>query len=85
MKLRIRLFAQLREAAGTEVLELQAPETMDVHGLLEILRDEQPGLAALLVDGASEFRVAVNLEIAPRDRPLRDGDEVALIPPVGGG
>lgn len=85
MKLLVRLFAQLREAAGSELLELSAPRTVDVEGLLEILRDEQPGLAALLADGAFEFRVAVNLEIAPRDRPLRDGDEVALIPPVGGG
>ena len=35
--------------------------------------------------GASEFAVACNEEYSDVDRPVGDGDVIALIPPVGGG
>jgi MoaE-MoaD fusion protein len=70
----VRLFAGLRERAGTARLELDGVERVgDVWGRLAI-GEEPPGLL-----------YAVNREYAERDRPLRDGDEVALIPPVSGG
>jgi len=34
---------------------------------------------------ASRLRVALDEEFAPLDAPLREGCEVALIPPVAGG
>jgi molybdopterin synthase catalytic subunit len=73
---RIRLFAALRERAGAGERELELPagaRVGDVWSRLE-LGDEPAGLA-----------YAVNREYADRDRPLEDGDEVALIPPVSGG
>jgi molybdopterin synthase catalytic subunit/molybdopterin converting factor small subunit len=76
MRIRVRLFAGLRERAGTGWRELDVPETArarDVWPALE-LGEEPPGLA-----------YAVNRAYADRDRPLEDGDEVALIPPVSGG
>src|SRR5918992_1476110 len=72
----VKLFAALRERAGTAErrLDLDAGSTAgDVWSALE-LGDEPAGLL-----------YAVNREYAERDRPLADGDEVALIPPVSGG
>ncbi len=69
----VRLFAGLRERAGWSRREVDASSVAEVWPLLE-LGDEPPGLL-----------YAVNREYAPRDRELRDGDEVALIPPVSGG
>jgi molybdopterin synthase catalytic subunit len=76
MRVMIRLFAGLREQAGIGRRELELPDgatTADVWPALE-LGDEPSGLL-----------YAVNRAYADPDRPLADGDEVALIPPVSGG
>lgn len=72
----IRLFAGLRERAGTGKLELEldaATTVADVWPALG-LGDEPVGLL-----------YAVNRAYVDRTQELHDGDEVALIPPVSGG
>ena len=74
MRIRVRLFAGLRERAGWSERELDDVGTVgDVWPALQ-LGAEPNGLL-----------YAVNRDYAPRDRRLADGDEVALIPPVSGG
>ena len=73
MTVHVRLFAGLRERAGWARREIDARTVADVWPALG-LGDEPAGLL-----------YAVNREYAERDRELRDGDEVALIPPVSGG
>ena len=76
MQVVVKLFAALRERAGTgeRRVELADGATAgDVWSALA-LGDEPPGLL-----------YAVNKEYADRSRPLAEGDEVALIPPVSGG
>jgi molybdopterin synthase catalytic subunit len=71
---RVRLFAGLRERAGWSVRELDGVDRVaDVWPALD-LGTEPEGLL-----------YAVNKEYAGPDRPLANGDEVALIPPVSGG
>ena len=70
----VRLFAGLRERAGWSRRELDGlARVADVWPALD-LGEEPDGL-----------RYAVNREFVDRDWELRDGDEVALIPPVSGG
>jgi len=69
----VRLFAGLRERAGWSSREVEAARVADVWPALG-LGEEPEGLL-----------YAVNREYAERERELRDGDEVALIPPVSGG
>jgi molybdopterin synthase catalytic subunit/molybdopterin converting factor small subunit len=72
----VKLFAGLRERAGSSERELELPEgarVADVWAPLD-LGEEPEGLL-----------YAVNKEYAPAARRLDDGDEVALIPPVSGG
>jgi molybdopterin synthase catalytic subunit/molybdopterin converting factor small subunit len=74
MRVHVKLFAGLRERAGWSERELEGVDRVtDVWSALD-LGDEPEGLL-----------YAVNKEYAGRDRPLTDGDEVALIPPVSGG
>lgn len=73
MSVRVRLFAGLRERAGWSAREVDAKTVADVWRTLE-LGDEPDGLL-----------YAVNKQYATRDLELKDGDEVALIPPVSGG
>jgi len=72
----VRLFAALRERAGTEEIELQLPDDARVGDALEQLGDLVGNVPVLM---------AVNQEYADRGAALRPGDEVALIPPVSGG
>src|SRR6059058_3448211 len=74
MRVKVRLFAGLRERAGVAERELEGvTRVSDVWAALE-LGDEPDGLL-----------YAVNRRYAEREQELADGDEVALIPPVSGG
>ena len=76
MKANVRLFAAVRERAGTPSIELELEDgatVADVWPLLD-LGDEPPGLL-----------YAVNRTYADRDTRLAEADEVAVIPPVSGG
>jgi len=73
----VRLFAGLREQAGAGERALEVPDGATVAAIwpaLGLKTDEPPGLL-----------YAVNKVYAERDRPLAEGDEVAVIPPVSGG
>ena len=76
MEVTVRLFAGLREQAGTGQRTVELPEGACMANVWAALGlGEQP--AGLLF--------AVNRSYAAADAPLADGDEVALIPPVSGG
>jgi molybdopterin converting factor subunit 1 len=76
MQVRVRLFAGLRERAGTSELELELPDGALVADALEQMRALTDGVPVVM---------AVNQEYADARTALRGGDEVALIPPVSGG
>jgi molybdopterin synthase sulfur carrier subunit len=83
--MKVLYFAWLRARIGRADEELTLPfEVRDVGGLLEWLQTRGPGYAEALRD-LSVVRVAVNQDYVGREHPLRDGDEVALFPPVTGG
>jgi MoaE-MoaD fusion protein len=76
MRVRVRLFAGLRERVGTGENEMELPpgaRACDVWELLQV-GPEPEGLA-----------YAVNRQYVSRDHALADGDELAIIPPVSGG
>ena len=79
MKVRVRYFAVLRDAAGV-AFEDVAGGFSDANGLWEHLC----GRYAFPL-GPESLRVSVNARYVPFGTALRDGDEVAFIPPVSGG
>ena len=83
--MKLLYFAWLRARIGRAGEELILPSDVhDVAGLLQWLRTRGPGYAEALGD-LSVVRVAVNQDYVGLDHPIRDGDEVALFPPVTGG
>lgn len=81
VRVRVRLFAMQREAAGTRQLELDLPEGSTIEDAWGALVGRVPSLAP----ARSSVRFAHNGAYAPSDTRLADGDEVAMIPPVSGG
>ena len=80
--MRIRLFAQLRQHAGTEFLDTELPDGVTVADALRELA-RRPPLDGLL--DRLPVRMAVNRELAGANVRLHPGDELALLPPVSGG
>jgi MoaE-MoaD fusion protein len=76
VKVNVRLFAVLRERAGSDSLEIDLDEGATVADAIRALAP---------VAGAMPFRVAVNREYADDSTPIAEEDELAAIPPVSGG
>ena len=81
MRIRVKLFALLRDRAGTSELALDLDDGATVACAVDALRDRVSSIADLLPRCA----VAVNQSYVPLDHVLRDRDELAVIPPVSGG
>jgi molybdopterin synthase catalytic subunit len=81
LRIRVRLFAMQREAAGTRELRVEVPLGATVDDAWSAVVEAVPSLAP----GRASLRFAVNGVYADADRPLADGDEIACIPPVSGG
>jgi MoaE-MoaD fusion protein len=80
MTVSVRLFAGLRERAGTDRLDVELPDGATVRELLDALAGTPVGPI-----GPRQCVVAINREYADAGQPIAAGDEVALVPPVSGG
>ena len=81
MRVRVRLFAQLRDLAGTGDVALEVPDAANVQAVWQALVSAHPVLAPFEASVSS----AVNAEYAKRHAMVSAGDEVAFLPPVSGG
>jgi molybdopterin synthase catalytic subunit len=70
-----------RELCGKEMIEIELANAGTIGDLRTTLAVEMPDLSTLL--GSSMF--AVGVEYVPDEFTLREGVEVACIPPVSGG
>jgi molybdopterin converting factor subunit 1 len=82
MEVEVRLFAMLRERAGTDTVAVELPDDATVGDALAAV-GRQYGLDDLIE--AMPIVMAVNREYAGTSDSLSAGDELALIPPVSGG
>jgi MoaD family protein len=79
MTIKVRLFAALREMAGSTEVEATGRTAGD---LVEQLSERYGERFAKV---AAVGSIVVNGERADRATPVTEGDEVALLPPVSGG
>ncbi len=79
MKVKLRLFAYLRETLGLEEEEIDIRDGERVSDLWNRFKHKIP------VNRNFRVLFAVNGEYVEEDRELKEGDEVAFIPPVSGG
>ncbi len=81
MRVRVRLFASLREAAGTELVELDLAAGSTAEDAWRRLVEAHPALAGR----RRSLAVAVNRRYARFEESLAENDEVVFVPPVSGG
>jgi molybdopterin converting factor subunit 1 len=79
--LKVKFFAAPREALGTDEVVLDIPVGSTVKDLIDTLRRTYP-----VLNRYTRFlSVAVNRAYVGMQTELHEGDEVACLPPVGGG
>lgn len=81
MRVRLLLFAVLRDIIGADDRELILAEGTRANDVWQSLRESHAKLAAYV----QPPMIAINETYATPDTILRDGDELAFIPPVAGG
>ncbi|HKT81159.1 MAG TPA: molybdopterin converting factor subunit 1 [Vicinamibacterales bacterium] len=81
MRVTVRLFARLRDIAGTAELTREAAPGTTIGALWQQLVAEHPEFAGY----ERSVSAALNADYARMDRAVADGDEVAFLPPVSGG
>jgi molybdopterin synthase sulfur carrier subunit len=79
MELKIKTFGAARDMMGGKEVVVKINGT-DVSDLRKTLIDTYPALANL-----RSLLIAVNQQYAEDTQPLKETDEIALIPPVSGG
>jgi molybdopterin converting factor subunit 1 len=81
MRVTVRLFARLRDIAGAAELSRDIAAGATIRTVWQQLTGEFPELGAY----ERSISSAVNADYARMDQVLREGDEVAFLPPVSGG
>ena len=81
MRVTILLFARLRDLAGSAELVRDVPAAATVQTVWSTLVGEMPTLR----EYERTMSVAVNADYSKMSASVREGDEVAFLPPVSGG
>ena len=77
--LRIKLFAGIKQKIGKDEIIINADREIKVRELISIIKEQYPEIKEL------NFFVSVNHEFADEEKVIKEGDEIALLPPVSGG
>jgi molybdopterin converting factor subunit 1 len=77
----VRLFARLKDVAGSAELVRDVPPGSTVHTVWQGLVAQHPALAQY----ERSISCAVNEDYARMSHVLAAGDEIAFLPPVSGG
>jgi molybdopterin synthase catalytic subunit len=81
MRVRVQFFAIVRDRAGTGEATIELRDGATISDAASALTARFPAIADFL--GRAAY--AVNQAYAAKDTILKDGDELAVIPPVSGG
>ena len=81
MQITVKLFALMREKAGTDTIVLEVPYDAKLSQVIAALVRHYPMLEPYMANA----RYALHMDFVGLETSLAEGDELALIPPVSGG
>ncbi len=79
MNITVKCFAEARDVLARDEFVMVVPEGTTVEVVAEEIRKLSEQLAQM------PFMLAVNMEYPPEGTLVKEGDELAIIPPVSGG
>ena len=79
----VKYFANLREIAGKPEEQINTDSNVSLEQLSILIEPSQPKIAIMIRE--RKIMVSVNQEMAALDTLIRNGDEVAFLPPFSGG
>ena len=79
----IKYFASLKSIAKKEEDSLDIENPISIDQLSDIISKTMPKMGAIIRE--KKVMISVNQEMASADTIIRDGDEVAFLPPFSGG
>lgn len=79
----VKYFANLKQIAGKDEDQFDISEGTTLEQLSELIGQSVPQLGAMVRE--KKVMISVNYDMVPLDTVVRDGDEVALLPPFSGG
>ena len=80
-KIKVKLFAILRERVGESEITITVPSGITVNQLNNEILKKYPQLKSF----SNKFVTSVNCKVTTGDTVITSRDEVALLPPVSGG
>ena len=80
-KIKVRLFAVLREVVGEREITITVPSGITVSYLNNVILMKYPQLKSF----SNKFVTSVNCKVTAGDTVITSSDEIALLPPVSGG
>ena len=80
-KIKVRLFANLRELVGEREITITVPDGVTVSYLNNEILNKYPQLKSF----SNKFVTSINCKVTTGDTVITSSDEIALLPPVSGG
>ena len=81
MRIKVLYFSSVKDKIGMSSEDIELAENSTVNDLVKLLSEKYPQIK----DSLQNSMFAVNEEYASTDQKLKEGDTVAIIPPVSGG
>jgi molybdopterin converting factor subunit 1 len=81
--IRLIYFASLRTIAGKDEETIVLDQETTIQQLGERIRETTPIIGEMIL--GKKIMVAVNQDVAQLDTVVKDGDEIAFLPPFSGG
>ncbi len=81
MRIKILYFSSIKDKIGKKEEELELKEQIPVSKLIDILKEKYPHISEYF----NRVMIAVNEDYVEENYLLREGDVIAIIPPVSGG
>ncbi len=79
----VKYFANLKQMAGKDEDQFDINEGTTLEQLSDLIKKSVPQLGDMVRE--KKVMISLNYDVVPLDTVVKDGDEIALLPPFSGG
>ena len=79
----VKYFANLKQMAGKDEDQFDINEGTTLAQLSDLIKQSVPQLGDMVRE--KKVMISLNYDVVPLDTVVKDGDEIALLPPFSGG